>query len=629
MVWGALRITNSVLGYTLEEIAMLKPDSRWVAPRLASLYHRGLLVPFIGAGLSRPTCPGWEEFINRLETAAETGAGAGRDTAALIRRANKTVLALRHRGQGTLVKAARAALATKNVKVPEGTRCLADIWWPLVITTNYDNLYPSAVLARWKTQPLVLGRSPMHCFQVGRVLREPMAPALWAIQGYLDTPCAEQFDAGSSLSAELVVGHEEYRRVTHREPHFRRTFAEVYRNRSLLFVGSGLQEQYLLDLFSEIREFYGPNGHLHFAFAPKGELDVDFLLREFQIAVVEYDVPKDDPANHGDRQERLRELTRAIETAPAPSRWDYQLEHPTRTFHSCFSVECSPLPETLADGSCVAVSAGGAHGEGSLRLSPPMRKVIQTHALGAKLHSLDSHVVRYVDRPAYAVVAREVNVASMDTKKFGDGERTLSAVYWATRHLLGHAYKEGFTIVHTQLFASGPELHSVDTENPPFRPVHALAEMAGAFGDFVRNSGLSRGVRMVVHLVDPGVYTELRRSRLYLPEFLGCEDLRVWVSIEMEGMAPSYHNLHIPAMEFSGARSKATGSTVRLDDIARMFHIPHDWVVDVWPTPQRGWAPGPLDSLGGRAVVFTAVAGSTVRFISPKRPSVGPERTGE
>ncbi|ATB49292.1 SIR2 family NAD-dependent protein deacylase [Corallococcus macrosporus] len=318
---------------------MMKPDWRWVAPRLASLYHRGLLVPFIGAGLSRPACPGWGGLITRLEAAAATGAGTGEDPLSLIRRANKTVLALRHRGQGALEKAVREALTTTPVTIPESATCLADIWWPLVITTNYDNLYPSSVSSRWKIRPLVLGRSPMHCFQVGRVLREPLAPALWAIQGYLDTPCDEHFDFQNQLASELVVGHEEYRRVTHREPHFRRAFAEIYRNRSLLFVGSGLQDQYLLDLFSEIREFYGPNGHLHFAFAPEGELDVDFLLREFQVAVVEYSVPSNNPTDHSNRHRHLRELKHAIDVAPSPSRWDYQVARPSRDSVACFSVE--------------------------------------------------------------------------------------------------------------------------------------------------------------------------------------------------------------------------------------------------------------------------------------------------
>ena len=50
----------------------------------------------------------------------------------------------------------------------------------------------------------------------------------------------EQFEA------ELVVRHAEYRRAANRVPHFRRRFAELFRTRSLLFLGSGLAEPYFL-----------------------------------------------------------------------------------------------------------------------------------------------------------------------------------------------------------------------------------------------------------------------------------------------------------------------------------------------------------------------------------------------
>ena len=64
--------------------------------------------------------------------------------------------------------------------------------------------------------------------------------------------------SGPGLEPEVVVGHADYRRVALRSEGFRRTFAEVFRQRSLLFVGSGLTDRYLLDLFGQIVELYGP-----------------------------------------------------------------------------------------------------------------------------------------------------------------------------------------------------------------------------------------------------------------------------------------------------------------------------------------------------------------------------------
>ena len=104
------------------------------------------------------------------------------------------------------------------------------------------------------------------------------------MQGYLDAPYVLPGSAdNSSLRQQLVVGHEEYRRVTYRDLHFCRAFAEMFRQRSLLFLGAGIQETYLQELFGEVLEYYGPSTRPHYAFIQKGEIDPDFMLARFQI----------------------------------------------------------------------------------------------------------------------------------------------------------------------------------------------------------------------------------------------------------------------------------------------------------------------------------------------------------
>lgn len=51
-------------------------DPRTLA-RLTTLYDRGLLVPFTGAGVSAPNSPLWEEFIQHLEVEARIQPGSG------------------------------------------------------------------------------------------------------------------------------------------------------------------------------------------------------------------------------------------------------------------------------------------------------------------------------------------------------------------------------------------------------------------------------------------------------------------------------------------------------------------------------------------------------------------------
>jgi hypothetical protein len=58
-----------------------------------------------------------------------------------------------------------------------------------------------------------------------------MRPVLLLSRSGLNAPYVlpESSDI-SSLQQQLVVGHEEYRRVTYRDLHFRRAFAEVFAN---------------------------------------------------------------------------------------------------------------------------------------------------------------------------------------------------------------------------------------------------------------------------------------------------------------------------------------------------------------------------------------------------------------
>ena len=87
-----------------------------------------------------------------------------------------------------------------------------------------------------------------------------MGEVVWALQGFLGPRknIADQLRGLTELKSEIVVGHAEYRRTTNREPHFRRCFAEVFRNSSFLFLGAGLAEPYFLNLFDEIIELPAP-----------------------------------------------------------------------------------------------------------------------------------------------------------------------------------------------------------------------------------------------------------------------------------------------------------------------------------------------------------------------------------
>jgi hypothetical protein len=261
-----------------------------VLPQLVAAYDRGLLVPFVGAGISTPNCALWGEFVMNLEREAEiiepppprcSHCNAALSPTELIQRAARAVRKLRYEQRSAMSGAVRSAIRSSTTATtvrPPGSEALAQISWPLVITTNYDDWFLGAWNSRFaQKRPRlekmdVCGRSPADCERVLNSLRAADNPLLWAIQGFLggfnrnsryqcDTSPGKQ----EELAQQLVIRHAEYRREAYRSVGFRRAFSEVFRSRSLLFIGSGLSEGYFENLFDEVLELQGALPHLHYA----------------------------------------------------------------------------------------------------------------------------------------------------------------------------------------------------------------------------------------------------------------------------------------------------------------------------------------------------------------------------
>ena len=287
-----------------------------VLPRIVALYESGRLVPFIGAGMSMPNCRGWEALIVRLEAATKSpgppkagavaltdgplnlSAGASAEAEggphvpttdtkpktpaeALIRRANAVTRQLKSGAPDDFETALESALFDSSYQdhIPPQTSALAAIWWPLVLTTNYDNFYVDAFSTRFDPAGLrVVGRSPEDCQRVLTSLSTAGRAILWALQGHLARPCTARGDHGDDvrLAKEIVLDHAEYRRVTYREPHFRRAFAEVCRQRSL-----------------EAAAYANPRQQIFLNLSPAAASDPEFLGPLFQEQVQSFGIEPD------------------------------------------------------------------------------------------------------------------------------------------------------------------------------------------------------------------------------------------------------------------------------------------------------------------------------------------------
>ncbi len=563
--------------------------------RLVAAYEKGRLVPFIGAGMSVPTCPGWAQFITSLErTAGTRPRSPSAEPDALIRRAHTAVRTLRNDAPLRFADRVRHALIGRRHSPPKQTEALARTWWPLVLTTNYDNCFVTAFRERTDGRNVdVLGRNPEDCQRVLSSLTSPSRTLVWALQGFLGAPCPPaptRYEA-RYLERELVVGHAEYRSVTYRELHFRRAFAEVYRNRSLLFVGSGLRDPYLLELFGEILETYGPSSHPHYALIRRGELTEAqrlFLRERYQTEVFEY-------RNHGDLPRYLDRLADTIERSSSKEvRWGYSLSAPHTPTGSDddadFEVVRAHLP--LPDASrkqCLAVNAIGTPGKDyafSRGIHALLRRAGVEDADPLEVHG-DGHVARFSGHPIYAVLARSKR-----------GEHDLRLIARATGELLDCAWDDGHRHVLLQLLAAGRQ--RIFPVRMPF------IQIARAYAQW-RREHPRRRLRLSLHVVAPAVTAEIGRGRLDVIELLTCTDIRFWVIVD---------NRHDEPLRVLLQRPAETG----IDELAAELRTTgRGWHVLVYPPPyededEKRLVKARRPTLESRGVV----SGSTLVFTKRK-----------
>ncbi|WP_084799785.1 SIR2 family protein [Bradyrhizobium sp. Ai1a-2] len=555
---------------------------------LAMAYERGLLTPFTGAGLSRGACPGWLQFVKDLEEAADAKGDGGETPAELIRRAWRAVQVLRHQSSDALERAVHRSLYSRldagECVLPPQTRALAELWWPLVLTTNYDSLFLDAWIERWvrRGDPLpdfnrmtILGRGRADCQRVLNATRGPDNPILWALQGFV----SHSVITPRELVDQITIGHEEYRRQTHEAVHFRRAFAEIYRSRVLLFIGSGLQETYLLDLFGEALELLGTIGHFHYALVPKGATDPTFLQRRLQIRAIEYE-----PTNANQQSDCVREflvgLKRAIDGPRAkPPSWALLL-NASGTISNKERPDITVVRSTLPppqNGDAVALSAGLAEDhtreKPRLLLGKPAKQCLLDRNLESAdmaLRPLQKYVYRVEGHSIFIVAARDPDLSKQDAR---DARHVAPAV----KELMNAATTAGFKRVNAMLLAAG--------SHRTFPQYISLYGMVRGYCDWHRNTAANASIPLYIHIVDPSVIGLLESRRIDLAVMAGSSEVRFWIEIQFDGKSVA------PELGIASIESPVA-------DILSEYAIPSTgWHVSVRPAPTKSYKATRVEAL--------------------------------
>jgi len=403
----------------------------------------------------------------------------------------------------------------------------------------------------------------------------------------------------------VVVGHYHYQRVINTEPHFRRAFADVFRRRSFLFLGSGLKEDYLVNLFSEILLTFGAGSLPHYAMFTEKEAEghADFLQSRLNVTPIVYKDHKDLPEYlkqlaEGCSKEALRKSHISTGEVPVPIGGGGRLEehrllcgdgeHAVNLVLRWGGLRPPGMDE------CVAFSAGrsgdllplliGGMGQSYLNDHHPDWSE-QERSMPQRVGDAQ-YVHQYGTDRVFAVAARHRETDARDL-------RTIAP---AIEELLRVTATKGMRKVHAGLIAAGP--------SRKWHPTFSLIEMIRGARTAAETLG-TRCPSLVINILDPSVWFPLQAQKLSVDDILAGPNVKFWAESQP---------LQGERLRLLCVRSESE----KVSDVARLFGFKqgsNEWVVEVRPRPSEAESPSPLNAAWGKDLTRIGVVhGSTLLF---------------
>ena len=263
-----------------------------IPPTLLQELAQGRVVPYVGSGVSlavrvagQPVFPSWSGLLSEM---ADALAQAGNDDDAGIVRG--------HCNKRRWFKAAEAALEGLHkhgffevlrrrfdIAEPAGADwSLPDAIWRLqpsvIVTTNYDDV----LFWRKRESRRMLNDQPEELAELYRAA-DPQRPFIWHLHGHISRAkslilAPAQYN---TFYADAEQTLQQYQAATIQ-------LRSLLANWTLLFVGFGLQDEYVMGVLGEVFKAFGGATRKHFALLKQGEADVARLWEEHNVQVIEY-----------------------------------------------------------------------------------------------------------------------------------------------------------------------------------------------------------------------------------------------------------------------------------------------------------------------------------------------------
>ncbi|OYT92274.1 MAG: hypothetical protein CFE43_09320 [Burkholderiales bacterium PBB3] len=536
-------------------------------------YRRGLLVPFVGAGLSAPRMRGWLSLVKALAAEADVKdlkLPENPTDQHLILASERVVWQAKARGLslGNLMAKCLPGTECDHAATPAATAALASVWWPLVLSTNYDRLFLDAFNAMHHDgkrkhdgdRMVALGRGADDSHTVLQSLNQPYRPLLWALQGFLG-----QSMHGADLQREIVLGFEQYRRATFENAAFRSSFAELFRSRSFFFVGSGLSEEYFKGLFGESIVRLGVHQHAHCALINESDLALDtpwFLHTRLNIVALTY-------SDKGGKKYSgfapcLQELAAALNEPPKGGRRFWVRS----SLNESVSVDLEPsaIPPSDSENHWIVGSAGRSGGSrlssGKLLVSGDVPTSLHGPTVAVSDHE-DLH--RVEGRNVLYAIARKSTVN-------GRAGRDLRHIADTTARALSFAATNGAKVVSLMIL-------SASTSKGRWPRVFSLIEMLRGIRQYALGRSDLLPLHVIIHDTAAGrsfdrsiaAWQAIESGKLDPSEVLNCEALRFLVEIHLGA-----ETTRLP-MYVAGKKSVA--------QVAQYLGLDKKWGFEVDPGP--------------------------------------------
>lgn len=202
---------------------------------------------FVGAGLSKPAgYPDWRGLVRVMAREMGLDVDEAHDLPALVQ------FFLTEEGQRGRLNAILNDHFVDEKPIPKAVSALARLPLKEIWTTNYDTLIERAVrrtgrkvTVKWSDDQLTTS-TPF------------LSTTIFKMHGSIKQP------------AGCVIARDDYERYRLDRPGFHHTIAERLQSKKFLFLGAGLNDPNLNNLFSLVREMHGSNTRLHTAVMRRG-----------------------------------------------------------------------------------------------------------------------------------------------------------------------------------------------------------------------------------------------------------------------------------------------------------------------------------------------------------------------